>query len=119
GGKSVPLQDGFQAGHDQVLLVNRDDNAAKVMNGLADVVERVGAQFHGEVPAPSSQATVGPMPSSGRISSTSLVATAAPGIPQTTLVASSWAITYAPLRLRGPSPAAPSVPMPVRIMAMT
>src|SRR4051812_40379517 len=115
----VPAQDGFQARLDQVLLVLRDHDAAEGVNGLADLVERGSPQLHGVVPVPSSETTVGPMRSSGRISSTWLVAAAAPGMPQTTLVASSWAITYAPLRLSGPNPFAPSHPIPVRMTATT
>src|SRR5262249_56798325 len=111
GRQPVPLEDGSQARHDQVLFVRCDDDAAQVVHDLADLWEGVRGQSHGEVPAPSSEATVGAMPSSGRTSSTWPLATAAPGMPQTTLVASSWAITYAPLRLSGPSALAPSVPI--------
>ena len=37
---------------------------------------------------------------------------AAPGMPQTTLVASSWAITVPPASATAPAPASPSLPMP-------
>ena len=57
------------------------------------------------------------MPSSGRISSAKPPRATWPGMPQTVLVASSWAMTAAPVAASAFAPASPSEPMPVSTTA--
>ncbi len=70
GGQAVAVQDGFQAGFDEILLVRRDHDPAEVVDDLAKLVECGVAQCHGVVLGPSSEATVGPIRSRGKTSST-------------------------------------------------
>src|SRR5680860_254726 len=58
-------------------------------------------------------ATVWAIPTGGRTAAQAPTEAAAPGMPHTTLEASSWAITLPPASAMARAPAAPSWPMPV------
>ena len=68
-------------------------------------------------PRGTAATTFGAICSSGSTAEHTPAATAAPGMPQTTLVASSWAMTLPPALTISAAPSVPSVPMPVRISA--
>ena len=115
--QTIRHDDGLETRFHQILLVGGDHDAAELVHDGADIVKCRRRQVHGDVLGPSSEAALGPIASSGRTSSTRLVATAAPGMPHTTLVASSWAITLPPEAAISAAPRAPSDPMPVKTSA--
>src|ERR1043165_1075854 len=79
-----------QAALHQILLVGRENEAGAIFQELAEVV--VIGRCHDFSP-PNSRTIFGPIWSSGSTAEQTPACAAAPGMPQTTLVASSCAIT--------------------------
>ena len=110
-----PARDRQQPALDQIVLVGRQHEAGALLQELAQIVVIVRASRRGpqEQPRrPSARSDRAAAPPSTR-----RPATAAPGMPQTTLVASSCAITLPPAATISAAPCVPSEPMPVRISA--
>src|SRR3546814_406674 len=105
-----------EAALDQVGLVRRQDEAALPADQPRDEVEFL--RRHRSAP-PAIRASRGPISDIPTISLQIPARATAPGMPQTTLVASSWAITRPPASTTARQPASPSWPIPVRISAST
>src|SRR5439155_9471677 len=90
--------------------------AALVADVLEQLLELRVGRAHGATGAHSS--TAGAISVRGRTSSTPPARIAAPGIPKYCDVASSWASTRPPARLTAAVPAAPSIPVPERTIAV-
>src|SRR5262249_22552105 len=99
---------------DQVLLVGRQHETRAVLQQLAEIIVLV----RGHTLLPEKSRTIfGAICSIGRTDEHSPACVTDPGMPQTTLVASSWAITAPPASTTSDAPCVPSEPMPVRTTA--
>ncbi len=93
-----------------VLLVVAEIEPRMLLQDPAQQVELV--RHHGRSPR-TSLAAAAAMPAGGKSAAQAPTAAAAPGMPHTTLEASSCAITLPPASAMLRAPAAPSWPMPV------
>src|SRR5262249_38735958 len=107
-------RDRQQAALDQILLFGRQDEAGPLLQELAQIV--VVLRCHGRSPE-NKRTTFWAIWSSGSTAEQIPALAAAPGIPHTTLVASSCAITLPPVVTISVPPRVPSEPIPVRIRA--
>src|SRR6185437_11327265 len=105
-----------QPAFDQILLVRREIEAGALLQQLAQ--ELVIERRHDRSPA-KKRTSFGAIWLSGRTAAQMPALAAAPGMPQTTLVASSWAMTLPPAATISLPPRAPSDPIPVSTPAMT
>src|SRR5262249_32324441 len=103
-----------QPAFDQILLFAGEREARLVLEQFAKEIVVEGA--HVRSPA-KIRKSLGAMSSSGSTAEQAPAWAAEPGMPQTMLVASSWAITLPPAAAISTAPCAPSVPIPVRITA--
>src|SRR6202035_269095 len=105
-----------QPAFDQILLVGGQVETGTLLQELAQkfVVQR----RHERSPA-NSRTSFGAIWLSGRMAAQMPAFAAAPGIPHTTLEASSWAITLPPAAMISLPPRMPSEPMPVNTTART
>ncbi len=94
----------------------RRDDGTRVREGPT-VARRPGRGQARYSPAPASNRSA--TSDSGTTDCAAPIATAAPGMPQITLVSWSWASVSAPAWRRASSPRAPSSPMPVSRAALT
>src|SRR5262249_6094345 len=99
---------------DQVLLVGRQRQTRALLEQLAQVI--VVERGHARSPW-NKRTTLGAIGSIGSTAEQSPALAAEPGMPQTTLVTSSWAMTLPPCATIVAAPCVPSWPMPVRINA--
>src|SRR5262249_55426310 len=105
---------GKQPAFHEILLAGGKREAGALLEHPAQ--ELVVGGSHDEAPVKSSS-SFGAMRSSGSTAAQRPARATAPGIPQTTLLASSCATTLPPARTIAAAPSAPSVPMPVRTSA--
>src|SRR5262249_30677721 len=105
-----------QAAFDQVRLVAAEDEPRTVEDQLAEKGKIVGLHTR---PPVASFATWPAICDTGRMALQIPAVAAAPGMPQTTLVASSCATTVPPAFTTISPPLAPSEPMPVRMTHST
>src|SRR5262249_54158182 len=116
--------DRIQPCHGEVLLPGLEHDRSPVPHEVADVVEVALGEHHGATPTgrrdgavvrPIATRLAIPRPSSGRgtIPSASPARTMNPGIPHTTLDASSCTITRPPACESRCAPRRPSLPIPV------
>src|SRR5262249_36749151 len=98
----------------QVLLVGGQGETRALLEELAQVI--VVERSHARSPW-NKRTTLGAIWSSGSTAEHAPALVAEPGMPQTTLVVSSWAITLPPCAAMSTAPLVPSWPMPVRITA--
>src|SRR5581483_5819866 len=98
----------------QILFVVAEDEPGPLLEEPAQIFIIVRRHWR----SPQNRRVILPaIRSSGSTAEQIPACTAEPGIPQMTLVASSWAITLPPLATISAAPRAPSLPMPVRMSA--
>src|SRR5215210_493906 len=111
--KTMLLAHRREAALDEVALLGRERETRAALEEAAQEVE-LGVRHR---PTPSRCLIDAAMRSRGRISSAKPPRATWPGMPQTVLVASSWAMTAAPVAASAFAPASPSEPMPVSTTA--
>src|SRR5712664_1776781 len=115
-GQANPSRERDQSAFDQILLVGRQVQSGALFQKLTQklIVQR----RHERSPA-KTRTSFDAIWLSGRMAAQMPACAAAPGIPQTTLEASSWAITFPPAATISLPPRIPSEPMPVSTTART
>src|SRR3984893_1286438 len=113
-GKAGLARDRQQPALDQILLFGRQHEAGAVLQAAAQII--VIMRRHVRPPA-NSRSILGAISLSGSTAEHNPACATERGMPQTTLVASSWAITLPPAATISAAPWVPSVPMPVRTSA--
>src|SRR6516162_25088 len=98
----------------QVLLVGREHETRALLQAAPQIV--VIERGHGRTPA-NSRNIFGAISGSGNTAEHRPACATERGMPQTTQVASSWAMTLPPLATISVAPRVPSVPMPVSTSA--
>src|SRR6185437_1068947 len=115
-----PLDQPPEPGFQQVDLVLADDQPGARLQQGGERFEGIVGQGGTHVRAIRSiSSSFGAMRGSGSTAWQSPAWATAPGMPQTTLVASSWAIAPPPALMTALVPASPSCPMPVSIATST
>src|SRR5262245_15015880 len=117
GGQAIdayPAGDRHEPALDQVLLVLRQDEPGPLLQEPPQIVE---FEWGHDLLPEKRRMTIGAMRSSGSTSEHKPAWVTDPGMPQTTLVASSCAITALPAAVSTAAPLVPSQPMPVRTTA--
>ncbi len=105
----LALQDRREAGLQQIELVGPDHQSGAALQQRREGVEGGGRQCLPHARAVrSSSSSFGAMRGSGRTAWHSPACATAPGMPQTTLVASSWAMALPPASMTRRVPARPS-----------
>src|SRR6202022_650868 len=105
-----------QPAFDQILLARgKHEPGVLLEHGAQKIVIR---RTHA-LPPENNSRSLGAMRSSGSTAEQRPARATAPGMPQTTLLASSWATTLPPAAPLAAAPRAPSAPMPVRTSART
>src|SRR6185437_15526141 len=111
---TVAAGDGQEPAFQEIALVGREREPRPLFQKLAQILEI--KRTH--PPSPLNRLTIfGPIASSGSTSDGTPACTTAPGMPHTTLVASSWVIMVPPAAAIVRAPSVPSCPIPVSTTA--